>query len=671
MTGWLRRQKFRVRLGTLVAAAVGLTVALAALAAYISVHHQLYSQVDSSLNEELAFLAPQGQFRVDRGGGLQRRYSNSYLQVIDPNGSVALVLPPNSPALPISRSDTGLATAGYGTHLRNISYRGQTYRLLTVGANQNTSNTAAIQIAQPLTDIEHSLRDLRLILWLVTLGGIAVGVGLGYVIGRATIRPVERLTAAAEHVAATQDLAQTIDDKGEDELARLARSFNAMLRALAASRQQQAQLISDAGHELRTPLTSLRTNIEVLLRVKDLPDQDRADLFTDVHAQLEEMTTLVGDVVELAREDEGQPEPIEVRFDSIVERAVERARRRAPLAVFDVELMRGSIRAQPAMLERAVLNVLDNAAKWSPPGSTVRVRLRRDQSWMLEVLDQGPGIAAGDLPHVFDRFYRAESARALPGSGLGLAIVQQVITSHGGSVAAASPPGGGALIHIELPTVAEHEPEPDPGPRTRPTWIPRGSHLPRRWPSHRPRQPPGRGWGPGHARSPAPGYPARRYSTPAPSQAPRPPPRRCPGPTPSWYPRPPRTCSSPILTAIRPRSLRTRWGAQTVPGTACASAPTPPHAQRRQPTADTPPNRLVVAPTGPSRSQNSPACVLPRSPADPGLGQEHESDRPVASPAGLRLGYDRATIPQPPGDARYDSCPERDSNPHALSDNGV
>ena len=151
-----------------------------------------------------------------------------------------------------------------------------------------------------------------------------------------------------------------------------------------------------------------------------------------MHAQLEEMTTLVGDVVELAREDEAQAEPIEVRFDSIVERAVERARRRAPSVAFDVELTPGSVRAQPALLERAVLNVLDNAAKWSPPGGTIRVRAPARQAWTLDVLDQGPGIAPGDLPHVFDRFYRAESARALPGSGLGLAIVQQVVTAHGG-----------------------------------------------------------------------------------------------------------------------------------------------------------------------------------------------------------------------------------------------
>jgi two-component system sensor histidine kinase MprB len=421
----------------------------------------------------------------------------------------------------VNRSDLAVAASGQGAgpYFRNISLGGRTYRLVTVGANvvSPTGGTAAIQIAAPLTDIEHSLADLRLILWLVTVGGMAVGVGLGYIIGRDTIRPVERLTAAAEHVAATQDLVSTIDERGEDELARLGRSFNSMLRALAASRQQQAQLISDAGHELRTPLTSLRTNIEVLLRVKDLPDEDRAELLGDVQAQLEEMTTLVGDVVELAREEEAQSEPIEVRFDPIVERAVERARRRAASVEFDVQLMPGSVVAHPALLERAVLNVLDNAAKWSPPGGTVRVRLDRGEWWTLEVLDQGPGIADADLPHVFERFYRADTARALPGSGLGLAIVQQVVTSHGGRVAALSPPDGGTLIRIQLPTVVENEPD-SPGFETsmQPEWAvsglpspPDGGLLepnpygePASWTEEPPPTPPGPS-GPGDAPAPA------------------------------------------------------------------------------------------------------------------------------------------------------------------------
>ena len=190
--------------------------------------------------------------------------------------------------------------------LQTIDYQGVRYRVITEGGFVSgiDGSRVAVQIARPLTDIEHSLAELRVILWVVTLGGVAVAVGLGYSIGRATMRPVVRLTGAAEHVAATQDLAATIEEQGDDELASLAHSFNSMLQALAASRQQQAQLISDAGHELRTPLTSLRTNFEVLMRVRDLPDADRAELVSDVNAQLEELTTLIGDVVELARADE-------------------------------------------------------------------------------------------------------------------------------------------------------------------------------------------------------------------------------------------------------------------------------------------------------------------------------------------------------------------------------
>ena len=321
----------------------------------------------------------------------------------------------------------------------------------------------AIQVAHPLSLVDTTLSELRIILLLVTLGGIALAVALGYGAARATIRPVERLTAAAEHVAATQDLAATIDEHGDDELARLAHSFNAMLSALAGSRQQQAQLVADAGHELRTPLTSLRTNIEVLMRMQDLPAADRDDLLGDVEAQLEELTTLVGDLVELAREDEQEPEPVDLRFDQVIAHAVERARRRNASLHFDATTEPGMVRAQPALLERAVLNVLDNAAKWSPRGGHVEIQLRRRDRWELDIRDHGPGIAPEDLPRVFDRFFRAEGARSMPGSGLGLAIVRQVVDSHGGKVTASCPPDGGTLVHMELPIVAEVAP-PDATP---------------------------------------------------------------------------------------------------------------------------------------------------------------------------------------------------------------
>jgi two-component system sensor histidine kinase MprB len=463
---WLGRISFRARLGSLVALAVGVAVAAASLASYFAVHHQLLSQVDSTLSAELSALTPNGVLNVARANGVLQR-TGSLLNVNATNCAQVIVTPDEA-SLPCGAGQSALALSG-GTQFRTVSYDGAPFRVIAFGGNLSGVQVV-VQIARPLADVDHTLSDLRLILWLVSIAGVAVAVGIGWLVGRATMRPVERLTAAAEHVAATQDLDATIDVQGEDELARLARSFNSMLEALAASRQQQAQLISDAGHELRTPLTSLRTNIEVLMKVRDVPDADKEALLGDVRAQLEELTTLVGDVVDLAREDEHRTEPIEVRLDEIVQRAIERSRRRASSVIFDTRLTPGSVRAHPGTLERAVLNVLDNATKWSPPGGIVKVTLERGTHWVLEVKDQGPGIPAEDLPHVFERFYRAASARSMPGSGLGLAIVHQVINEHGGTVAISSPPGGGTLVRIELPTTVEAEPgwEPERPERSRP-----------------------------------------------------------------------------------------------------------------------------------------------------------------------------------------------------------
>jgi two-component system sensor histidine kinase MprB len=455
-----RGTTFRARLGIATALAVALVVTLVAFASYLAVKHVLLGQIDNSLRDEIGARQIEQGFAVD-SDQMQALLiaNNSILQVIT-SGNTVLTTTADSP-LPVYPQQEALVQNDHGYDIRTITYGGAPYRVITAGGfhDFNLLIPVAIQIARPLGDIQHTLADLRIILWLVGMIGIAAGVGLGFLVGRTMLRPVERLTAAAEHVASTQDLDATIDVEGHDELASLARSFNAMLVALAASRQQQAQLISDAGHELRTPLTSLRTNIELLMKAPDLPDPDRSELVADIQAQLEEITTLIGDVVELAREEETQAEPIEVRLDSIVAHAVERARRRATTVTFDTQLTPGSVRAQPALLERAVLNVLDNAAKWSPPGGVVSVRLARGATWTLDILDQGPGISAQDLPHVFDRFYRAASARSMPGSGLGLAIVRQVVSQHGGSVSASCPPPGGTLVHIVLPTVAESEPE--------------------------------------------------------------------------------------------------------------------------------------------------------------------------------------------------------------------
>jgi two-component system sensor histidine kinase MprB len=308
----------------------------------------------------------------------------------------------------------------------------------------------AVQLARPLDEVDHTLSRLRLILLGVTAAGIAVAVGLGTLVARATLAPVRRLTDVTEHVSATSDLTRRIDVAGTDELSRLASSFNTMLQALEASLSAQRQLVADASHELRTPLTSLRTNIEVLQRSAALPPADRERLLDDVVGQLEELTVLVGDVMELARGNEPERTTEEVRLDPLVAAAVDRERKLAPQNRFVTRLDGDVVRGVPARLDRAIRNLLDNAVKWSSPGGEVEVAVCGGE---VTVRDHGPGVSAEDLPLVFDRFYRSPSARGLPGSGLGLAIVRQVAESHGGSVTAEQAEGGGALFRLRLPVV--------------------------------------------------------------------------------------------------------------------------------------------------------------------------------------------------------------------------
>jgi two-component system sensor histidine kinase MprB len=282
---------------------------------------------------------------------------------------------------------------------------------------------------------------------LITAGGVVIAAGLGLVVARAALTPVTRLTETAERVTETRDLSERIDVSGRDELSRLAASFNTMLAALEESTRAQRQLVADASHELRTPLTSVRTNIEVLASDRALPPDERGRLLADVVEQLSEMTTLIAELIELARAEQQTVEPEDLRLDVLVAEAVERARRNRPGVAYSTELEESIVRGVPATIERAVTNLLDNAAKWSPPGATVEVAVRDGQ---LAVRDHGPGIADEDLPYVFDRFYRARSARGMPGSGLGLAIVRQVAEAHGGKVVAEPAEGGGTRMVLDL-----------------------------------------------------------------------------------------------------------------------------------------------------------------------------------------------------------------------------
>ena len=279
----------------------------------------------------------------------------------------------------------------------------------------------------------------------LSLGGIALAAFLGVLIARTAVSPVRRLTETAERVTKTRDLSERIAAPGRDELGRLAASFNSMLGTLDESLRAQTQLVADASHELRTPLTSLRTNVEVLQRAHDLPEAERNRMIAEIRLQAEELSELLADLLDLSRTEHVTPEPLQ--FDEVVETALERTRKSANGVRFDARLEPKTVNGVSSRLERAVANLLDNAAKWSPPDGTVEVDLRSGE---LRVRDHGPGIDADDLPRVFDRFYRAPSARGVPGSGLGLAIVRQVVEEHGGSVSAENDSDGGARFLVKL-----------------------------------------------------------------------------------------------------------------------------------------------------------------------------------------------------------------------------
>ncbi len=439
----------RTRVTLLVSVAVGLAVALTSVAAYLTARHELYQGLDRNLvlrAQAAAASSLSDPVRLAQVPAAALGSADVRIAVVTAGGH-AVSAEGQASAPPLGEPELAVARGESALSLRTAELDGEDYRVVAAPTRPGT----ALVLAQSTAGIREELASIGVVLLVVGLVGIAVAASAGLAVARSALRPVERLTTAAEHVARTEDL-RPIEVHGDDELARLARSFNAMLAALDQSRQRQQQLVADAGHELRTPLTSMRTNLDLLAQslrsAAGLSPADRAELLADVRAQVEEMSDLVADLVELART-EPAPAPAEhVDLAAVVERALERVRRRAPRVRFAAQLTPWELAGDPAMLERAITNLLDNAAGWSADGGSVTVTLA---DGVLQVADSGPGIAEQDLPYVFERFYRSAEARGRPGSGLGLAIVRQAVERHGGSVTAGRAPSGGALLTVRLP----------------------------------------------------------------------------------------------------------------------------------------------------------------------------------------------------------------------------
>jgi two-component system sensor histidine kinase MprB len=439
---------FRARLTLVAAAAVALVVVLASAVVYLVVRNQLRGTVDSALRERAADVSHE-PIRAFRAGGRaflapgpELGGAPGYFQLVESDGTT--VRPPGETVeLPVSHRVLSVANGDAGGFLSDTHVSGVHLRVITVPY----TGGFAVQIARPLTEVDHSLGRIRLFLILIAAAGIAVAAAVGLAVTRAALAPVRRLTEASERVTETGDLSERIDATGRDELSRLATSFNTMLGALQESTRAQRQLVADASHELRTPLTSLRTNIEVLASERSLPPGERQRLLGDVVEELGEMTSLIAELIALARAEQQPVEPEDVRLDLVAADSVERVRQTRPGVSFKTDLEESLVNGDRQTIERAVANLIDNAAKWSPEGGEVEVGVRGS---LVTVRDHGPGIDDEDLPYIFDRFYRARSARGMPGSGLGLAIVRQVAAAHGGEVKAERAEGGGTVMSLRL-----------------------------------------------------------------------------------------------------------------------------------------------------------------------------------------------------------------------------
>ncbi|MET0525322.1 MAG: HAMP domain-containing sensor histidine kinase [Nocardioides sp.] len=450
--GWHYRRSLASRVTLLTTMAVGFAVLLVSVGAYVTVRKQLQDSLDDQLVER-AESAAQYDFLeqlADIDVPAEALGAADVRIVLLRADTFAVVLDDEPSPLRLGEPELAVARGDASQSLRTASFGGDKYRVVAVPTEGREGS--ALVMAQSLDERDRLLSRLGFVTLLFGGLGVLVAGIAGWAVARNGLRPVRNLTSAVEGIARTEQL-RPIPIEGDDEVARLSGAFNQMLVALDASRERQRRLVADAGHELRTPLTSLRTNIDLLTQIHSddgpaLDPQARGELLGDIRAQIDELTTLIGDLTELSRAEPLSPVVETIELSEVLDHALARVRRRAPGVTFDVEASTWWLVGESAALERAITNVLDNAAKWSPTDGTVDVRLA---DGVLTVDDEGPGIKEEDRPHVFERFWRAAESRTMPGSGLGLSIVAQVAERHSGQVEVDTSPSGGTRLILTLP----------------------------------------------------------------------------------------------------------------------------------------------------------------------------------------------------------------------------
>ena len=443
---------FRLRVTILTATAVAIAAIAAAAVMYVMVQGQIQKALDDTLqttanSARLSGPRPDDRFGGHGGGGqvLLSGRADIFAQFVDASGRVVGSDTQAGEGLPelVTSEVLAVANGRSGDGWSEVTTSTGHWRIYAIPFSVGR----ALEVARPLNEIDAALASTRFALLGLAVTAALLAALLGALIGRAVLTPVRRLSETVIEVTRTRDLSRRVAMTGHDEIADLAGSFDGMLTALEISLRQQRQLVADASHELRTPLTSLRTNLELLARGQPTDPAERQQVLLELVGQMERLSTLVGDLIDLARDEEATLPIEDVRLDQVVADAITDVRGRYPRVRFEAVLDEATVRGVRPRIARAVTNLLDNAGKWSPAGGLVEVSVHGGE---VSVRDHGPGVAPEDAPRVFDRFWRASNARSLPGSGLGLSIVKDVAESHGGSVSVEHATGGGARFRLRL-----------------------------------------------------------------------------------------------------------------------------------------------------------------------------------------------------------------------------